>query len=439
MALFDVKVVLLGDRACGKSCVLHRYVTGRWQRGLPPTYAAGFGARRLPVDAEGVDAASAVVALWDTSGAAQFRGISQQFIRGADAALVVFDETRRSSWETARMLALDAQQRQPGIKVYLVGAKADLVERPEQAQGEEAERRERDSAKGTTAADSSGSSAPHNEAGPSSPATPFAMAARRLASAAADWECASPSAQRGQHQWRQQERGSPDRRPPLGRRVSFELSPAPPSERQQQRPEAEQAQAAPAPALLPREFSWLEATRFAASIKAPLVEVSAKTGEGVANLFQSVAEDVMQLKAASKGGAAPPAPRPAAPRTPPSRLRLPSVPAAGRRRAGARILPQAPASAAAWPTAVGARDGRGVQQAAGAAGACEREALHREGQAEQRDVEREYSIADSEFWGQQWDGHAGGEDAEPAAPQQGRAGGAPAPRGARRAGTCVAM
>ncbi|PRW60366.1 ras-related Rab-24-like [Chlorella sorokiniana] len=164
MSVFDVKLVLLGCSACGKSTLLHRLVHGRYRPGLPPTYGAEFGAKRVEVavpggggtngseregrsrgagrrpssaaDSGGNGGGSgrrgASVGIWDTSGAARFHSQSRRFIAGADAVLVCWDATSRDSWEAMRAWVADARAEDPAVRIYLAACKSDLVLRHNQ-------------------------------------------------------------------------------------------------------------------------------------------------------------------------------------------------------------------------------------------------------------------------------------------------------------------
>lgn len=62
----------------------------------------------------------------------RFRSVTQSYYRGAAAALLVFDISNRSSYNSLSTWLTDARSlAQPSIVIYLVGTKADLEDRRE--------------------------------------------------------------------------------------------------------------------------------------------------------------------------------------------------------------------------------------------------------------------------------------------------------------------
>ncbi|KAL4429822.1 hypothetical protein ABPG77_010939 [Micractinium sp. CCAP 211/92] len=135
MSIFDVKLVIVGESGCGKTALLQRLVTGRFARDLPPTYGTEFGAKRVEVQAPEGSGATCRPSLgvWDTSGAARFHALSRRFLRGADAVLVCWDPTNRSSWDSLRAWVADARAEEPAAQIFLAATKADLAEGHSQA------------------------------------------------------------------------------------------------------------------------------------------------------------------------------------------------------------------------------------------------------------------------------------------------------------------
>ena len=76
------------------------------------------------------------LSLWDTAGQETYKSITRSYFRGASGALLVYDITRRSTFEHATEWLTDLRQiAEEGIVVVLVGNKSDLasastVERP---------------------------------------------------------------------------------------------------------------------------------------------------------------------------------------------------------------------------------------------------------------------------------------------------------------------
>eukprot|EP00768_Dysnectes_brevis_P003285 gnl/Dysnectes_brevis/2360_a2786_2766.p1 GENE.gnl/Dysnectes_brevis/2360_a2786_2766~~gnl/Dysnectes_brevis/2360_a2786_2766.p1 ORF type:complete len:207 (-),score=20.22 gnl/Dysnectes_brevis/2360_a2786_2766:56-676(-) len=119
-----VKLILIGSSTVGKSCILLRFVDNRFVSLHDLTIGVEFGNRTIVVDDQIVK-----LQIWDTAGQEQFRSITRSYYRGAAGALLVYDITRRESFENVAGWLKDARQHAPDIVCMLVGNKADLGHR----------------------------------------------------------------------------------------------------------------------------------------------------------------------------------------------------------------------------------------------------------------------------------------------------------------------
>lgn len=89
------KVILIGDTAVGKSSIVNRIVNGTFN---PMTRATTtFGVFLY----ESQDPDDPELEIWDTAGMEKYRAINRQYYRDAAAALLVFDLTRRPTFQNA--------------------------------------------------------------------------------------------------------------------------------------------------------------------------------------------------------------------------------------------------------------------------------------------------------------------------------------------------
>jgi small GTP-binding protein len=76
------------------------------------------------------------LSLWDTAGQETYKSITRSYFRGASGALLVFDITRRSSFESVTSWLNDLKQiAEEGIVVILVGNKSDLAAQSTDVEG----------------------------------------------------------------------------------------------------------------------------------------------------------------------------------------------------------------------------------------------------------------------------------------------------------------
>ena len=64
--------------------------------------------------------------IWDTSGEEKFRTITKNFYRNADGLLVVFDLTKKESYDHIKSWINEAKENNDKLKTILIGNKLDL-------------------------------------------------------------------------------------------------------------------------------------------------------------------------------------------------------------------------------------------------------------------------------------------------------------------------
>ena len=116
------KILLLGDSAVGKSCLLLRYCDDSFQDIHLATIGLDFRLKTLNLDNNKKIKAQ----IWDTAGQDRFRAITKNYYRGANGILLIFDITDRSSFEHIRNWIEQIKEEAPEqIIIYLVGNKID--------------------------------------------------------------------------------------------------------------------------------------------------------------------------------------------------------------------------------------------------------------------------------------------------------------------------
>jgi small GTP-binding protein len=119
-----LKILVIGESAVGKSCLLLRYTDNKFQESFMTTIGVDFKTKYI--DIEGVQVK---LQIWDTAGQEKFRSITKAYYRGAHGILVVFDVSRRDTFSQTRMWIdsiRDSSADSNPIDVILVGNKCDL-------------------------------------------------------------------------------------------------------------------------------------------------------------------------------------------------------------------------------------------------------------------------------------------------------------------------
>ncbi|RCH95757.1 Ras- protein Rab-2A [Rhizopus azygosporus] len=132
---YIIKYIIIGDTGVGKSCILLQFTDKRFMPAHDLTIGVGFGTRFITVNDQ-----QTKLQIWDTAGQESFRSITRSYYRGAAGALLVYDITRRETFEHLSVWLEDVRQHaNPNTVIMLIGNKSDL-ESKRQVSREEAER-----------------------------------------------------------------------------------------------------------------------------------------------------------------------------------------------------------------------------------------------------------------------------------------------------------
>ena len=91
----DVRLLLLGDSAVGKSSLLLRFCEDRFESNFVITIGVDYKVRSLQLDGKLLR-----LQVWDTAGQERFRTITPAYYRRAMGVLVIFDLSNRKSFES---------------------------------------------------------------------------------------------------------------------------------------------------------------------------------------------------------------------------------------------------------------------------------------------------------------------------------------------------
>uniref|UniRef100_A0A8C5PAI7 RAB2A, member RAS oncogene family n=2 Tax=Anura TaxID=8342 RepID=A0A8C5PAI7_9ANUR len=121
------KYIIIGDTGVGKSCLLLQFTDKRFQPVHDLTIGVEFGARMITIDGKQIK-----LQIWDTAGQESFRSITRSYYRGAAGALLVYDITRRDTFNHLTTWLEDARQHSnSNMVIMLIANKSDLESRRE--------------------------------------------------------------------------------------------------------------------------------------------------------------------------------------------------------------------------------------------------------------------------------------------------------------------
>ena len=121
---YAFKLILGGDGAVGKTSMVHRYVENKFET----DYKSTIGTSIMKKECTFKELESTIrFIIWDLAGQAQFKRVRQSYLANAEAGILVYDVTNRSSFENInKNWYLEIKKASPNITLLLVGNKIDL-------------------------------------------------------------------------------------------------------------------------------------------------------------------------------------------------------------------------------------------------------------------------------------------------------------------------
>jgi small GTP-binding protein len=122
---YAFKLILGGEGGVGKTSMVHRFVEDSFQTDYKSTI--GTSIMKKECDFPGLDSRVRFV-IWDLAGQAQFKRVRQSYLANAEAGILVYDVTRKETFDNLESWHNEARDVSPSISLILVGNKIDLVE-----------------------------------------------------------------------------------------------------------------------------------------------------------------------------------------------------------------------------------------------------------------------------------------------------------------------
>ncbi|PIA49580.1 hypothetical protein AQUCO_01300400v1 [Aquilegia coerulea] len=116
------KIVLIGDSSVGKSNLLARFAKNEFYPNSKSTIGVEFQTQKIDIGGKEVKAQ-----IWDTAGQERFRAVTSAYYRGAVGALIVYDISRRQTFDSiGRWLNELHSHSDMNVVTILIGNKSDL-------------------------------------------------------------------------------------------------------------------------------------------------------------------------------------------------------------------------------------------------------------------------------------------------------------------------
>ena len=121
---YDVilKVVLVGDTSVGKTNIMTKYISNEFNSNSKATVGVELGTKNFIIDGKSIKAQ-----IWDTAGQERYRSITSAYYKGAKGAFIVYDITRKNSFDSIDKWVNDlTAAADKKITILVIGNKCDL-------------------------------------------------------------------------------------------------------------------------------------------------------------------------------------------------------------------------------------------------------------------------------------------------------------------------
>jgi small GTP-binding protein len=129
------KVVLVGDTGVGKTSIIERYINDKYDGNQKTTLVSSYTFKKIDIKKYNK---SVSLDIWDTAGQEVYRSLSKNFYLNASIGILVYDISRKASFESIRDYWYEQLKTFGEEKMIfdVVGNKTDLFQREEVPENE---------------------------------------------------------------------------------------------------------------------------------------------------------------------------------------------------------------------------------------------------------------------------------------------------------------
>ncbi|MFW9907277.1 MAG: Rab family GTPase [Candidatus Thorarchaeota archaeon] len=126
---FKFRVVLLGEATVGKTSLLRRFTENTFDEEYKQTIGTTFASKDVEItDDEGTKRVVRLV-IWDMGGQATYKELRRQYMKGAAAAIIVYDVTQPESFMAMNTWYESFREVCPSAMAVICANKIDLTEK----------------------------------------------------------------------------------------------------------------------------------------------------------------------------------------------------------------------------------------------------------------------------------------------------------------------
>ncbi len=119
----SVKILMLGEKNVGKTCLIRRYIENVFIPSYQPTIGIDFFSKTLTINNKEIN-----LKIWDTAGEERFRNLTNQYYNRTDGIILVFDLTNINTMYNIKywIEQINEKINCNDISLILIGNKSDL-------------------------------------------------------------------------------------------------------------------------------------------------------------------------------------------------------------------------------------------------------------------------------------------------------------------------
>ena len=125
---YSYKLVVVGDPSVGKTSLIRRYANKKFEESYLPTIGADFTIKQIEIKKDNT-IKKIMLQIWDMGGHDRFQRIIDHYLAGANVGLVIFDLTRRETFNNVEKWLKDIKSRCGEIPCFILANKCDLSDR----------------------------------------------------------------------------------------------------------------------------------------------------------------------------------------------------------------------------------------------------------------------------------------------------------------------
>ena len=119
-----MRLSFLGDSGVGKTCIINKYLFDQFSE----THNSSVGIEKIDKKVKMNDGNELKVIIWDTAGQERFKAMSTNTVKGAQGIVLVFDITKKATFESLPKWIKETKNIKDNIPIVLFGNKCDLLE-----------------------------------------------------------------------------------------------------------------------------------------------------------------------------------------------------------------------------------------------------------------------------------------------------------------------